>query len=139
MPRICKVLIVENDQDVRDLLGDVFADEGYRFTTVENGAEMRQALDDDDYDVAVIDVTLPGHEDGFALAQVAREHGCGAVLVTGDYRHLQRLEESVHHHLLKPFHLSQLIEIVDKILVDTAAQCVRRKRSDGSFFPVRAG
>jgi DNA-binding response OmpR family regulator len=139
MARICKVLVVENDDDIRMLLGDVFEDEGYRFTTVKNGAEMRQALDEDDYDVAVIDITLPGGEDGFALAELAREHACGAVLVTGDYRHMQRLEEGGQHYLLKPFRMRQLVEVVDKILVETAAQCQRRKRSDGSFFPVRAG
>ena len=34
MARICKVLIVENDDDVRDLLGDIFHDEGFRFAMV---------------------------------------------------------------------------------------------------------
>jgi two-component system, OmpR family, torCAD operon response regulator TorR len=139
MARICKVLIVENDDDVRDLLGDIFQDEGYRFSMVKTGAEMRDALDDDDYDIAVIDVTQPGHEDGFALAQIAREQGCGALLVTGDHLLLERLEASGQHYLLKPFRVQQLVDIVDKILTRTAAQCVRRKRGDGSFFPARTG
>jgi CheY-like chemotaxis protein len=39
MARICKVLIVENDDDVRDLLGDILRDEGYLFATVKAGAE----------------------------------------------------------------------------------------------------
>jgi DNA-binding response OmpR family regulator len=139
MARICKVLIVENDDDVRDLLGDIFNDEGFRFSMVKTGAEMREALDQDDYDIVVIDVTQPGHEDGFTLAQIAREQGCGAILVTGDHRHIERLADSGQHYLLKPFRVQQLVEIVDKILVETAARCVRRKRADGSFFPVRTG
>ena len=137
MPRICKVLIVENNDAVRNLLANVFHDEGYRFSIVETGAEMREALDDDDYDVALIDVTQPGHEDGIALAQIAREQGCAPILVTGDHRHLERLDTSGQDYLLKPFRVQQLIELVDKILVETAAQCVRRKRGDGSFFPAR--
>jgi DNA-binding response OmpR family regulator len=139
MARICKVLIVENDDDVRDLLGDIFRDEGFRFSMVKTGAEMREALDDDDYDVVIIDVTQPGHEDGFALAKIAREQGCGAILVTGDHRHLERLEVCGQHYLLKPFRVQQLVETVDKILAETAARCVRRKRGDGSFFPARTG
>ena len=139
MARICKVLIVENDDDVRDLLGDIFHEEGFRFSTVKTGAEMREALDDDDYDVVIIDVTQPGHEDGFALAKIAREQGRGAILVTGDHRHLERLETDGQYYLLKPFRVQQLVEIVDKILAETAAQCVRRKRGDGSFFPARTG
>src|ERR1700747_1226006 len=70
MARICKVLIVENDDDVRDLLGDIFHDEGFRFAMVKTGAEMHDALDEDDYDIVVIDVTQAGHEDGFALAEM---------------------------------------------------------------------
>jgi len=64
MARICKVLIVENDHDVRDLLANVVEDEGYFFATVETGREMRGALDEDDYDIAIIDVTQPGPDDG---------------------------------------------------------------------------
>lgn len=139
MARICKVLIVENDDDIRELLGDIFHDEGFRFSMVETGAEMSDALDDDDYDVVIIDVTQPAREDGFALAEMARERGCGALLVTGDHRYFEQLEASGQHYLLKPFHVRQLVEVVDKILAETAAQCVRRKRSDGSFFPARTG
>jgi DNA-binding response OmpR family regulator len=137
MPRICKVLIVENDDDVRNLLGDMFDHDGYDFTQVKTGAEMRQAVDEDDYDIAVIDITLPGSEDGFALAQIARDQGCGVILITGDHRHRERLQGSGQHHLVKPFRTRQLLEMADRVLTELAAQCVRRKRGDGSFFPVR--
>jgi DNA-binding response OmpR family regulator len=137
MPRICKVLIVENDDDVRNLLGNVFDHEGYHFTQVKTGAEMRQALDADDYDIAVIDITLPGSEDGFALGQIARDQGCGVILITGDHRHRERLEGSGQYYLAKPFRTRQLLEMADRVLTELAAQCVRRKHGDGSFFPVR--
>jgi len=102
MTRICKVLIVENDDGVRDTLANVVADEGYLLTTLRTGREMSIALDDDDYDIVIIDVSQPGPEDGFALARVARERGCGVILVTGDHRHRDRLQESGEHYLLKP-------------------------------------
>jgi two-component system, OmpR family, response regulator len=137
MPRICKVLIVENDDDVRNLLGNVFDHEGYRFAQVKTGAETRQALDEDDYDIAVIDITLPGSEDGFTLAQVARDQGCGVILITGDHRHRERLHGGGQHYLVKPFRTLQLLEMADKVLAESAAQCLRRKRGDGSFFPAR--
>lgn len=137
MTRICKVLIVENDAFVRNLLADVFEQEGYHFSTVENGSEMRHAVDADDYDIVVIDVTQPAGGNGFGLAQLARERGCGAILVTGDHRHLERLSESGHQYLLKPFRIQDLLDLADKILIETAAQCIRRTRSDGSCFPAR--
>ena len=137
MTRVCKVLIVENDDGVRNTLANVVADDGYLLATLKTGREMSSALDDDDYDIVLIDVSQPGPEDGFALARVARERGCGVILVTGDHRHLERLQQSGEHHLLKPFRVTALTTLADKILTEIAAQCVRRKRSDGSLFAIR--
>ena len=39
MSRVCKVLIAENDDDVRLLLGEIIEHEGYDFSAVKNGAE----------------------------------------------------------------------------------------------------
>jgi len=38
---------------------------------------------------------------------------------------------------LKPFRVRALTTLADKVLTEIAAQCVRRKRSDGSFFADR--
>ena len=135
MTRICKVLIVENDDGVRNTLANVVADEGYLLTTLRTGREMSIALDDDDYDIVIIDVSQP--EGGFALARVARERGCGVILVTGDRRYLDRLQESGEHYLLKPFKIREFTTLADTVLTEIATQCIRRKRGDGSSFPAR--
>lgn len=137
MARVCKVLIVENDDYVRELLRDAFDDEGFLFTAVENGAEMEEALDRDDYDIAVIDLTQPGDRDGLALADIAHAQGCGVILTTGDHRHSERLEQSGRHYLLKPFRIRELMTTVDQILTIASMECVRRKRRDDSYFPAR--
>ena len=137
MTRICKVLIVENDDGVRDTLANVVADDGYLLATLKTGREMTSALDDDDYDIVIIDVTQPGPEDGFALARAARERGCGVILVTGDHGHLENLQESGEHYLLKPFRVRQFTTLADTVLTEIATQCIRRKRGDGSTFPAR--
>jgi DNA-binding response OmpR family regulator len=138
MARICKVLIVENDDHISELLGEVFNEEGFSFTTVETGAEMEEKLDEDDYDIVVIDVTQPSDKDGFALAEIARAQGCGVILTTGDHRHSERLETSGHFYLLKPFRMRDLMTTVDKILTIASIECVRRKRRDGSCFSLRS-
>jgi DNA-binding response OmpR family regulator len=139
MPRICKVLLVEDHDEVRDLLAAVLELEGFRFTVVKTGAEMHETLDEDDYDAAIIDVVLPGGEDGFALAEAARERGCGAVLITGDHRHAERLRQSGHHYLLKPFKMSDLLVLIDRVLAEAANLRRRCRRRDGSLFPSRTG
>jgi two-component system OmpR family response regulator len=137
MDRICKILVVEDDDAVRDLLGDVLRHEGYEFTLSSSAAEMRAALDREDYDVAILDVSLRGAEDGFALAELASEKGCGIILTTGDPAQRARLEASGRRHLLKPFRMLELTELIDLALKDTAALCVPRPPGDGTIIPIR--
>jgi two-component system, OmpR family, response regulator len=135
MDRICNILIVEDDDSVRALLGDVLEHQGYEFTLASGAAEMRQALGSEEYDVAIVDISLRGTEDGFALAELASEKGCGIILATGDPAQRGRLEASGRRHLLKPFRMVELTELVDQVLKDTAALCVARRPGDSSAFP----
>jgi DNA-binding NtrC family response regulator len=116
MARICKILVVEDNDGVRDLLQGLFDEEGYKIAVVSGGEEMRGALAAESFDVAVIDVTLPGADDGFALAELARGEGCGVILVTGDVRHFDRLQESGHSYLLKPFRIERVLELVERLV-----------------------
>ncbi|MGE0260222.1 MAG: response regulator [Alphaproteobacteria bacterium] len=126
MTRICNILVVEDDDSVRALLGDVLDHAGYEFALARDGAEMRALLDSDMFDVAIIDISLRGSEDGFALAEVAGDKGCGVVLTTGDPERRVRLEASGRRYLMKPFRMKQLTDLVDEILRDNAALCARR-------------
>jgi len=128
MPRICKVLIVEDHDGIRLLLGDVFDGAGYRFTLVADGSAMREALENADFDVVLIDVSLRDGEDGFALAKHAADMGCGVILTTADHRHFETVERSGHRYILKPFMVDSLLTVVDDVLKETAARCARRAR-----------
>jgi two-component system phosphate regulon response regulator OmpR len=128
MARICKILVVEDNDGIRDLLHHLFDDEGYEIAVVGGGEQMRAALAERSFDVAVIDVTLPGGDNGFALAELAREAGCGVILVTGDTRHFESVEQSGHRYLLKPFRIERLLSLVRE-LVDHADCTVVRRNS----------
>src|SRR5690349_6794132 len=92
MDRICNILVVEDDDSVRALLGDILDHAGYEFTLARDGAEMRAALDAEPFDVAIIDISLRGGEDGFVLGEVASGKGCSVILTTGDPERRARLE-----------------------------------------------
>lgn len=133
MDRICKILVVEDDDSVRALLGEVLQHEGYDFTLTSGATDMRRALEREEYDVAIIDISLRDGEDGFALAELASEKGCGIILATGDPQQRPRLEASGRRHLLKPFRMLDLTELVDLVLKDTAALCVPRRPPDSGL------
>jgi two-component system OmpR family response regulator len=126
MDRICNILVVEDDDSVRTLLGEVLDHAGYEFRLARDGAEMRAALAEETFDVAIIDIALRGGEDGFVLAEVASEKGCGIVLTTGDPERRARLEVSGRRYLMKPFRMKELIDLIDEVLRDNAARCAPR-------------
>ncbi len=138
MARICKVLIVENDDYIRELLEEVFEEEGFLFSSVETGAEMEDQLDEDDFDIVMIDITQPGEKDGYALADIAHQQGCGVILTTGDHPPIRAAPDSAAvTPTLKPFRMHDLMTLVEQIMTIASMECVRRKRRDGSYFPDR--
>jgi DNA-binding NtrC family response regulator len=138
MARICKILVVEDDDAVRALLGDVLDDAGYRFTLTSSALEMRAALSADDYDVAIIDISLRGGEDGLALAEVASDKGCGVILTTGDPQQQVRLEASGRRHLIKPFRMQSLTQLIEQVLRDGNVLCTPRRREGPQALPAGA-
>ena len=122
--------MVEDNDSIRDFLRSLFDDEGYEIAVVAGGEEMHRALATESFDVALIDVTLPGAEDGFALAELARSTGCAVILVTGDTRNFDRIEASGHPYLLKPFRVERLLDLVTELI--RGSDCViggdRRQR-----------
>jgi DNA-binding NtrC family response regulator len=127
MARICRVLVVEDNDDIQELLRATLVSEGYRFARARDGAQMRRILAEQRVDVCVIDVRLAGSEDGLSLAQAAAEEGYGVILVSADLLLMESLEKSGHRFLAKPFRLSSLLHLVDEVLRETRAECrVRR-------------
>ena len=66
------VLVVDDDQDIRELLVSVLADDGYVAESARNGREALEKLDDWRADVVVLDLMMPVM-DGWTFAQRLRE------------------------------------------------------------------
>ena len=129
MARICKVLVVEDNDDVRALVEDILGYEGYRFRMAKTGDEMRRIIAaDPDIDALVIDVTLPGGTDGLALAAEMADFGYAVLLFTGDHSLVERIEKSGHRYLLKPFKIDSLLDLVALALKELKARCERPRR-----------
>ena len=65
------VLVVDDDREIRDLLGRFLTKHGYRVTGAQDGKEMRRVLADWNIDLVVLDLMLPG-EDGLSLCRDLR-------------------------------------------------------------------
>src|SRR5262245_30325888 len=65
------ILVVDDDQRIRDLLGNYLRTNGYRVTTAEDAAVARSSMRNLAFDLIILDVMMPG-EDGLSLARDLR-------------------------------------------------------------------
>lgn len=88
MPRGSEtVLVVEDDELVRELVVELVLDLGYRVLSAENGEEARAILlHGDEIDLLFTDISLPPPLSGTELARAARARrpGLRVLLMTGD-------------------------------------------------------
>ncbi len=77
-----KVLIVEDEREIGELIGEYLGREGIETMLVETGEDGLKALEDAAYDLIVLDINLPGI-DGFQfLHRIRKEHDLPVVIVS---------------------------------------------------------
>ncbi|SBN62820.1 DNA-binding response regulator, OmpR family, contains REC and winged-helix (wHTH) domain [Curtobacterium sp. 9128] len=107
-----RLLVVEDDDEMRALMERGLAAEGYRVTAVENGVEALIALGEQAFELAVVDVMMPGMS-GFELARRIREREdpVRILLVTARDAVDDRvfgLDAGADDYLTKPFAFAEL-------------------------------
>ena len=65
------ILVVDDDEGMRDLMAEYLGENEFRVTTASNGEEMSRVLADEVVDLVILDLRLVG-EDGMTLAQKIR-------------------------------------------------------------------
>jgi two-component system phosphate regulon response regulator OmpR len=101
-----RVLVVDDDAVVREMLTEYLASHGYAVSAADSGAAMRAAIEGAPPDVILLDLQLPG-EDGLTLARYLRErYDVGIIMVTGATDPVDRvigLEVGADDYIGKPF------------------------------------
>ena len=118
MPRI---LIAEDDAAVRRFVARALSHRGHDVTAVEDGLAALEALEATGFDLLLTDIVMPGL-DGIELAQKATDKcpDLKVMFITGfaGVALNNQVQKTNNAKVLsKPFHLNDLVEQVDQILV----------------------
>jgi two-component system phosphate regulon response regulator OmpR len=101
-----RVLVVDDDPTIRQMLADYLGDHGYEVTQAASGTAMRAEMERARPAVVLLDIGLPG-EDGLTLARFLRErYEVGIIMVTGASDVVDRvagLEVGADDYIAKPF------------------------------------
>ncbi|HEX2545324.1 MAG TPA: protein kinase [Ramlibacter sp.] len=117
-----KVLVVEDDDAIRNNVARLLRLEGYDICVASNGTEGLQAARREQPDVLVSDINMPGL-DGFALVETLRKDPklatvCVLMLTALDDRASMRrgMTAGADDYLAKPFTRTELLEALDGLL-----------------------
>ena len=106
------ILVVDDDQRIRDLLGRFLRDNGYRVTTAEDAENARSSMRNLAFDLIILDVMMPG-EDGLSLARDLRATSQIPIMMltarADAEDRISGLETGVDDYLPKPFDPRELL------------------------------
>lgn len=115
-----KILVVDDDQRLRDLLNRYLTEQGFAVKAVENSAMMEKALAHERYDLMVLDLMLPG-EDGLSICRRLRgsKSELPIIMLTAkgdDIDRIVGLEMGADDYLPKPFNPRELVARIHAVL-----------------------
>lgn len=113
------LLVVDDDDEIRELLCDYLTDAGYHVLAAADGEQMRQQMARHKVELVVLDLMLPG-EDGLSLCrQLQAQPGLAVIMLSAKGSTLDRiigLEVGADDYLSKPFEPRELIARIKAVL-----------------------
>ncbi|WP_124367063.1 response regulator [Pseudomonas sp. R1-43-08] len=121
MEHVDHILIVDDDREIRELVGNYLQKNGLRTTVVADGRQMRAFLASTPVDLIVMDIMMPG-DDGLVLCRELRagRHKATPILMltarNDDTDRIIGLEMGADDYLAKPFVARELLARINAVL-----------------------
>ena len=118
-----RVLVVDDDPSIREMLSDFLAMEGYAVETAADGDEGLRAVEESNPSLVVLDMRMPVL-DGWGFARKLRERGIKLPILVVTASQSPRLwaeEIGADGYLAKPFDLVDLLNAIEQINLSSNA------------------
>lgn len=117
-----RILVVDDEQAVRDLLVKILTSGNYRVEVASDGTTAIEKLSTTSFDLLFTDLRMPGM-DGLSVIREARRHSPGLpiVIITGystEASAIEALNMGVQGYLTKPFRLQRVLMLAARALGD---------------------
>ena len=141
---MAKLLIVDDEEKIREMIGKYAAHEGYSVALASNGLEALELFKNQDFDVVIMDVMMP-EMDGFKTLSMMKEikevHCIFLTALGEEYDRIYGFDVGGEDYVTKPFSLKELMMrikvilkrenkdeefiLIDKLFIDEAAHIVK--------------
>ena len=114
-----KILVVEDDLDIQELLKNFLQEVGYEISLASDGVEALSAFSAAQFDLVLLDVMLP-KIDGFAVCEFIRKQSQVPIIMltalSGEEEQIRGLDLQVDDYITKPFSMPILIRKIAAVL-----------------------
>jgi len=130
------ILVVDDHNEIRDLLGRYLGQHGYQVSLAEGGETMRQVLARESIDLVVLDIMMPG-EDGLSLCRYLRaQDGPPVIMLTAmseEADTIVGLEMGADDYVSKPFSPRELLARIKAVLRRTETTTTKELSVTGQW------
>lgn len=114
-----KILVVEDDLDIQELLKNFLQEAGYSIVLANDGVEALSIFSDVQFDLILLDIMLP-KIDGFAVCELIRKQSQVPIIMltalNGEEEQIRGLDIQVDDYITKPFSMPVLIRKIAAVL-----------------------
>lgn len=141
---MAKLLIVDDEEKIREMIGKYASHEGHSVALASNGLEALELFKNQDFDVVIMDVMMP-EMDGFKTLSMMKEikevHCIFLTALGEEYDRIYGFDVGGEDYVTKPFSLKELMMrikvilkrenkdeefiLIDKLFIDEAAHIVK--------------
>ena len=115
-----RILIVEDDEEMRSLLKDFFMEEGFEIDAVSNGSEAFRRLVKEPFDLVITDIRMPGLTGLDILPGIKKLQPETSIIVITAFGseevHRRAFERGATAYLEKPIHFHKLRELINEMV-----------------------
>ena len=115
-----KIMIVDDEEDLREMLDILFHREGFETNTAENGADFLQKIDVFKPDLVTLDIMMPGLTTREIFTKLKEKKTNPKVILLTVVRYSEEEKKKIFEmgnvvdYITKPFELDELLDIVNK-------------------------
>lgn len=113
-----RILIVEDDDQIRNLIREILRREGYECETADDGEDGVRKFDSGRWDIVLLDIMLP-EIDGYSLLEYIRPSGTPVIIISAlgqPEDKIKGLRSGADDYLAKPFQIGELVARVETVL-----------------------